>query len=203
MDSGSVDIRKLKAGDEAEWTLVHDLYVNAVFGFVYQRVGKNRELARDLTQQAFLTAFRRIGDYDESYPNFLAWLMGIAKNTNHALKRETRELPASGLVEELPGDPSSQAHRPNPSPHEALLRLEEDEILEGILGSMPENMERAIRLRYCEDLSHREIGERLNLTEKGAEMTVRRARKYLQEAYFKVYPYLAPRPPKPQECPGG
>ena len=200
MENPHFDIKKLKRRDEAEWTRVHDECADAVFSFLMRRTGNRREAAKDLTQQAFLTAFKNIHKYDEKRAGFLTWLLGIAKRDNYYFGHESWEiatLEVGLLNEESRGRQSYEL-----SPREEVSLLQEDEFLEAVLGTMPEQQEMALRLRYIEDLSHKEIGERLQLTEKGAEMTVRRARRKLQEAFFNAYPFLATAPPHPQESIG-
>lgn len=200
MEEPHFDIQKLKRRDEAEWTRVHDECADALFSFLMRRTGNRREAAKDLTQQAFLTAFKNIHKYDDKRTSFLAWLFGVAKRDNRYFGHESREIamPDVSLLREEGGDPQSGEL----SPREEVALLQEDEFLEAVLGTMPEQQEMALRLRYLEDLSHKEIGERLQLTEKGAEMTVRRARRRLQEAFFDAYPFLTTSPPLPQESIG-
>lgn len=200
MDNLVFDIKKLKRLDESEWTKVYDEYASAVFSFLMRRIGNRRELAKDLTHQAFLTAFQNIGKFDERRTNFLAWLIGIAKRDNYYFAHEKRECPTPNVnwVSEENGKEQSLTL----NPREELARLQEDEFLEAILGAMPEQQELALRLRYIEELSHREIGDRLNLSEKAAEITVRRARRRLQLAFFDLHPFLNPSNPVVQESIG-
>ena len=194
METPLFDIKKLKRRDESEWTRMYEVCAEAVFSFIYRRIGNRREAAKDLTQQAFLTAFRSIDDYDESFPNFLAWLIGIAKHYDSYFQHEKWEELSPHVGAETAGVGVGQERALNP--REQLERVEEDELLEGILGTMPEKLEQALRLRYCEDLSHKEIGSRLKMSEKAAEVSVRRGRQHLQEAFFKIYPFLAPSAPE-------
>ncbi len=192
MDEPVIDIKKLKERSEAEWTLVHDLYAEAVFSFLYHRIGKRREAAKDLTQQAFLTAFKIIDKYDESYKDFLPWLLGIAKHYRSYFAHEKWENVSSEAGLEMME--SAAASLDGLTPRDVLLQREEDDLLEGILGTLSEKYEQALRLRYIEDLSHGEIGKRLNISEKAAEITVRRGRQKLKRTFLEIYPFLAVSP---------
>ncbi|MCA9446939.1 MAG: sigma-70 family RNA polymerase sigma factor [Candidatus Omnitrophica bacterium] len=200
MNRLTFDIGKLKQHDESEWTRVYDECATAVFNFLMRRNGNRREVAKDLTQQAFLQALQSIERFDERRSNFLAWLIGIAKRDSAYYGHEKREI-ATADVEAM-REGSGDAPLEPLGPREELARLQEDEFLEAILGTMPEQQERALRLRYLDGLSHREIGERLHLSEKAAEVTVRRGRKKLQEAFFELHPFLTRQNPVPQEVVG-
>ena len=200
MESLNFDIKKLKRRDEAEWTKVHSQCVHAVFSFLMRRTGNRVEAAKDLTQQAFLNAYNSIHNFDEGRANFLAWLLGIARRDNYYLKHEAREITSSEMT--AMSEEWGKDRTPSLNPREEMTRLQEDEFLEVILGMLPEQQERALRLRYVEELSHKEIGKRLNLSEKAAAETVRRGRLKLQKAFFDAYPFLAPPTPVPQESVG-
>lgn len=200
MDTLEFDIKKLKRHDEVEWTKVYDEFADAVLGFLMRRNGNRKEVAKDLTQQAFLNAFQSIAKFDERRANLLAWLIGIAKRDNYYYGHEKREITHPNMA--LVSDEKGLTPTATLSPREELERLQEDEFLEAVLGAMPEHQEKALRLRYIEGLSHRQIGERLELSEKAAEITVRRARKRLKGEFFHAYPFLSRPTPVPQESIG-
>lgn len=72
-------VQRCQAGDVAAFGLIYERYRDPVFRFVYFRVG-HRALAEDLTADAFLRAFKRIGSFTWQGRDLGAWLMTIARN---------------------------------------------------------------------------------------------------------------------------
>ena len=62
-------------------------YQRMVFAYV-MAVTNDKELAEDLTQEAFLVAYRRMADYDKTR-DFGAWLRGIARKLVMAQRRRS------------------------------------------------------------------------------------------------------------------
>ncbi|MFC1587677.1 RNA polymerase sigma factor [Planctomycetota bacterium] len=63
--------------NSTESLLVH---LDRIVDFIYFRINKNREDARDLAQEVFLRAVRRFESYPEDLNEQYFWLCGIAKN---------------------------------------------------------------------------------------------------------------------------
>ena len=52
-------------------------YLDEMFGYVFNRV-ESREIAKDVTQEIFISMLESIGTYDESKSAFRTWLYSIA-----------------------------------------------------------------------------------------------------------------------------
>jgi RNA polymerase sigma-70 factor (ECF subfamily) len=68
-----------RAGDPEAFGVLYDRYADAIYRFVYYRVGAHA-LAEDLTSETFLRAFRRINLFTWQGKDFGAWLVTIARN---------------------------------------------------------------------------------------------------------------------------
>jgi RNA polymerase sigma-70 factor (ECF subfamily) len=103
-------IRELVAaareGDAEAFGVLYDLYVEAVFRFVHNRVSCP-SLAEDLTSETFLRALRGIAGFSWQGRDFDAWLVTIARNlildhyksSSYRLEVTTPEpLPAEALL---------------------------------------------------------------------------------------------------------
>jgi RNA polymerase sigma-70 factor, ECF subfamily len=86
-------IRRARAGDlRAFESLVRD-YQADVWRFAYH-LTRNRATAEDVTQEAFLRAYRGLGSY-KGQAKFTSWLLRIVRNCAIDLYRKTRkETPA-------------------------------------------------------------------------------------------------------------
>lgn len=69
-------------------------YVGRIYKFVLYRVGGNRALAEDLTQDIFLKAFRAFESFDPAFGQ-VAWLYTIARN--HVINHYAKNRPQASL----------------------------------------------------------------------------------------------------------
>ncbi|MFG2054797.1 sigma-70 family RNA polymerase sigma factor [Micromonospora sp. NPDC048930] len=110
-----------QAGDRDAFGQLYARYADTVFRFVYFRTG-NRQLAEDLTSEAFIRALRRIDRVQWQGRDIGAWFVTIARNLvadhyksgRYRLEVTTADVhdPASGLDHEqlgCEGDPAAAA----------------------------------------------------------------------------------------------
>jgi RNA polymerase sigma-70 factor (ECF subfamily) len=91
-DSEEDVISQAKAGSAEAFGRLVQLYEGRIRSFLAASLG-TPALADDLSQDAFITAFRRFETYDASLP-FYPWLKGIALNLlrNHLRRRRPEPL---------------------------------------------------------------------------------------------------------------
>jgi RNA polymerase sigma-70 factor (ECF subfamily) len=101
-DSGVRDlVDRAKGGDGNAFGSLYDRYVDAVYRYVYYRVG-SQPLAEDLVSETFLRALRHIGSFRWQGSDFGAWLTTIARNliTDHYKSSRYRlEVPTAELLD--------------------------------------------------------------------------------------------------------
>ncbi|MCS7167497.1 MAG: sigma-70 family RNA polymerase sigma factor [Gemmatales bacterium] len=136
-------------------------YQDRLYNAVYRFLG-NAEDARDVVQEAFLSAFRSLR-YFRGGAQFFTWLYRIA--INHAVdwKRRCKPMRTLSEVNEErnsvePADPSLLAH-----PDWQLQRLEEDERLQQALSQLSDEYRMVLILRDMDELSYEEIADVLNI----------------------------------------
>jgi RNA polymerase sigma-70 factor (ECF subfamily) len=149
---------------------------DAVFGFVLRRVGGARPLAEDLTQEAFLRAWRgRRGFREET--SMRGWLCAIAANVVRDDARGKRRRPAEVSppdwfdVPDLAADPSA-VH----ASHESLVALRT------ALAALPANQREMFLLRERDGLSYADIAAALDCPVGTVMSGLSRARARLVEA---------------------
>lgn len=91
----------LEQGDQA-FRALYERYKDELFGFVL-RVTRERALAEDAFQDAFVRVFQKLASYDPSRP-FRPWLYRVARNA--AVDRLRRE----GKTAELEREPAQEGH---------------------------------------------------------------------------------------------
>ncbi len=163
------------AGADDFTTVVRE-HGDAVFGFVLRRVGGARPLAEDLTQEAFLRAWRgRRGFREET--SMRGWLCAIAANVvrDHARRQRRRpaEVPPPDWfdVPDLAADPAGVAVA-----DESLVRLR------AALAALPANQREMFLLRERDGLSYADIAAALGCPVGTVMSGLSRARLRLREA---------------------
>ena len=81
-------VRHVLEGRTAEFGLLVDRYGHMAFAVAARIVGTQQD-AEELTQDVFLTAYRRLGSYDDRFP-FATWLCRIAHNAAVSFMRRTK-----------------------------------------------------------------------------------------------------------------
>ncbi|RPI75682.1 MAG: sigma-70 family RNA polymerase sigma factor, partial [Planctomycetaceae bacterium] len=154
---------------------------------VLLRFVRDRELARDLSQETFLRVFERIDQFDPSR-RFGPWLFRIGVNLglDYMRKRKRRLWPLlfSESRSETPPDPASA------DPRQALdLEQEVRHVLEGI----PEHYRTVLVLRDLENFSTSEIAAILNRKEATIRWRLAETQTKLQQIWLRRQ---AERPPE-------
>ena len=174
-------VAAVRSGDDDAFEELYRRYHRRIRAFAQRRL-HDRGRAEDVTQEAFLSALRRLRATDSEIA-FKPWLFEIARNAAIDVHRRTSR------AEEVPVDDDSlrpsDRHRlvGAPAPDVEVFLRERLELLSGAFDELPEVHHRALVMRELEGLSYREIGERLELTRSAVESTLFRARRRLEHEY--------------------
>jgi RNA polymerase sigma-70 factor (ECF subfamily) len=120
------------------------------------RITADRDAANDCAQEAFIRAYRALGQYDQTLP-LQPWLLRIATNTslNYVRRWHAHEQP----VEEFP----DHAEPAELNPEAVAVRREELGEVLGALAALPPRYRAALTLRHLHELSYDEIAAALEL----------------------------------------
>lgn len=157
--------------DEAVFRAWYDVALPRVYGYLFNRCGRDRDVAEELTQQTFVDAYRSQGRSSAEDP--LAWVIGVARHrlADHFRAIERRERGALRLLTR-----SSQ-------PTVAWLgEVEPEGVLVDAVRRLPAAQRAAITLRYIDDLPVREVAALLGRSEGAVESLLSRARETLRRA---------------------
>jgi len=167
-----------RSGDrDAFGALVRATY-DATYTLAYRLTG-NEEDARDVVQDAYLRAYRGIGNF-RGDARVTTWLYRITANcasTHLGGRRRHRHEPLDAdvdLVDVAPAaDPVDRAVA-------ADLRL----TVEQAIAELPPRLRAVVVLRDVYDLSHEAIAAELGITETAAKVRLHRARRALRARCF-------------------
>ncbi len=172
-------IRRVQAGDAEAFEKLMLAHEKAVFNLAL-RMTENREDAEDVSQEAFLKAYRSLSDF-RGESKFSVWLYRIVSNVCLDFLRRKRRRPSASLTveddegEEVQWDVPDERYTP-----ERLLerKLTQEAVRKG-LAALPENQRKILLLREIKGLSYEEIGEVLDLDPGTVKSRIFRARKRL------------------------
>ena len=145
----------------------------SVYRFLYCTTG-NAHDAEDLTQETFLRAWNRLDSFRPG-SSMKPWLLRIAANAAHDVRRRRGRVVFTSLEHDPPGWTSSPEHRAETAEQETLLARAVEQLSE---------MTRMVfHLRVQENLSFREIAEMVGTTEQGARWHMHQARTKLLKIF--------------------
>ena len=175
-------VEAVLAGDPSAYRGLVERYQSRVFALVVGMV-RNREDARDLTQEAFVKAFNNLSRF-RLESSFYTWLYRIAMNLaiDHLRKHKNRN--HSEFDEQIAardGDGEVADAHLRESPRRVLERKElQGRILEALDKLSPEHKQ-IILLQEVEGLSYTEIAETLEVAEGTVMSRLFYARRKLQQ----------------------
>lgn len=164
-------VRQAQDGDRKAFEQLYRLHVGRVHGLCLRLCGQ-RSLAEDLTQEAFIRAWEKLGSF-RGESAFYSWLYRLTFNVvlgnqRSRLRRESRETSVESLAE-LPGETGE--HRC------AGLRAD----LEAAIATLPPGARQVFVLHDVEGYKHGEIAEMTGLATGSSKAHLHRARKMLRE----------------------
>lgn len=161
-------IEASRSGDRSAFARLIERHQRAVYAVAFSAT-RDRSLADDVTQDAFVTAWRRLADLRD--PDRLpAWLCGIARN----VARDARKRRRGEVLEdvEIAGETT---------PYDAITDAECERIVTAALGEMPEVYREPLVLFYYEERSVDDVARYLGLSAATTHKRLSRGRQYLAD----------------------
>jgi RNA polymerase sigma-70 factor (ECF subfamily) len=162
-------VQRCLQGDHGAFGELVSRYERPLFNAAL-RMLRDREEARDATQNAFVKAWQHLDQFDRSR-RFFSWLYRIA--LNESLNRATRRKKSEPLDERLVDR--------GMSPAEGAERSEQSLLIERAVDQLSESYREVIVLRHWLDLSYEEIAEALHVPAKTVKSRLFSARARLGE----------------------
>jgi RNA polymerase sigma-70 factor (ECF subfamily) len=150
---------RVQKGDKTAFDLLVRKYQHKVAKLVSRYVRDRREV-EDVTQEAFIKAYRAIGGF-RGESAFYTWLYRIAVNTaKNYLESQSRRPPGSDMeIEGAELIESGEGLRDQATPERQMLTNEIATTVHRVLEHLPPDLRTAITLREIEGMSYEEIAE--------------------------------------------
>jgi RNA polymerase sigma-70 factor (ECF subfamily) len=174
-------VQAAQQGDQGAFSRLVEANQGKIYSLCFRMTG-NPDDAADLTQEAFLNAWRGLGKFG-GQSTFSTWLYRLAANACIDFLRREKRRSALSMTLEDGEDEDHQADLPDErwSPERELERKElRNAVQKGLLTLSPEHRQ-VLLLRETEGLSYQEIGQALDLEEGTVKSRIARARLALKD----------------------
>lgn len=156
---------RLIAGEEGALNEIYDQFSSFVYALALRVIGDARA-AEDVSQDVFVTVWKRPGAFDPDRGSLRTWLGTLAhrRAVDHVRREEARRRRAV-----------KDAARPvsTPDVEEMALALVTAERVRSALDTLPDEQRRAIQLAYFGGKTYRQVAEVLGIPEGTAKSRLR------------------------------
>ena len=175
-------ISKAKKKDQSAFNFLLDKFWNDVYAFQLKRT-ENEIDAEDISIQTFSKAFDKINTYNEDY-KFKTWLITISKNIHIDLVRKQKKSIRNTSKEnhhhyyDIVDD--------SPTPEDKIITEQNLANLLRDIKKLKPHYQEVINLRFFQELSYKEISEKLDEHMNNVKVKLLRAKKLLAEIITKT-----------------
>ena len=173
-------VRRAKRGDYRAFDLLVLKYQSRLVSIAFKYV-KEIQLAEDISQEAFIKAYKAIDSFREESA-FYTWLYRITANTAKNYLVSTGRRRESSISELSTLENEDQfVIASHDSPDEILLAQELRNTLFNAVSSLPEDTRTALSLREFEGLNYEEIAKIMNCPVGTVRSRIFRGREALED----------------------
>ncbi len=162
-------IAQVKAGSTDDFRPLVERYQTGIVRYIFYLV-RDQDTAEDIAQEAFVTAYQKLHQYNERYA-FSTWLYRIARNLTYQHLRSRRTMPLKS-EDNLPSD--------QPELSESLDRDIKAARIRDAVATLNPDQRTVIYLYYWEERSYKEIADILDTPINTIRTWLRRAKQELR-----------------------
>ena len=155
-------VERVQKGDRGAFDLLVLKYQHKIVNLVMRYV-RDPELALDITQEAFIKAYRALPRF-RGDSAFYTWMYRIAVNTakNHLAAQRRRPMDVELDLQDPEQYDLHAKLKETDTPEGLTLSNELQEIVERAIAALPEDLRTAIVLRELEGMSYEEIAQTMD-----------------------------------------
>ena len=182
-----VRLDRITRGDPAALTQWFEQNVDAVYAFVFYRVGNDRDLAADATQATFALALERLGDYDPERGGMVTWLRVLSRNiVRDLLAKHRKAVQLQTVWNNIDQSLKRIYERIDREllPDAALERQETKELVSMTLANLPPHYREVLEAKYFEEQPLEAIARVREATVDSVKSMLHRARAAFRETFL-------------------
>lgn len=165
-------VARLRAGDRVAAAELVDGYYQQIYLFM-RRLGHDRQISEDLTQESFFNAWHHIGQLRDGKA-LDSWLYRIAANVSKLYWRRHRHKEVAGIdIIDMPESAEDG--------HDRLGRYEQLDELNTAVARLPSKLKETIVLHYMQQLTIAKAAEALGVKEGTFKSRLNRALRTLRK----------------------
>ncbi|MCC4214077.1 sigma-70 family RNA polymerase sigma factor [Leeuwenhoekiella sp. Mr9] len=172
-------ITEAQCGNQAAYNYLLNSHWNLVYNFQLARTQDDFK-AEEITIQTFSKAFNQLHTYDSSY-QFGTWLITISKNLQIDLFRKEqsrqRHLEKDNQLNKVIDE--------NPTAEDALITEQNLSELQTLIKKLKPHYQEMINLRYFQEMSYKEMAQKLDEPLGNVKVKLLRARRLLSDSIKK------------------
>ena len=173
-------VQQLRNGDPTAIEKLYSNYSDRLYSLVYNRVGRNQNIAEDIVQETYLAALKSAGKFHGRSKPY-TWLCSIAYHKiTDFYRRQEREAKHRNQPQSIHATKLEQIQDDGPSTPSLVESEESRLVTEQALSSLPLDYQNVLTFKYIEDMSVSEISQIMNRSPKSVEGLLRRARQELR-----------------------
>lgn len=172
------EIQKAKQGNQSSFNYLLDTFWGSVYYYQLKHTN-NDEVAEDITIRTFSKAFNKIHLFNEDY-QFKTWLISISKNEYIDFLRKKK----SSIFVETTKIREEEARKiidNSPSPEDKIITEQNLAKLLCDIKKLKPKYQEVINLRFFQELSYKEISEKMGEPLNNVKVILLRAKKILAE----------------------
>ena len=159
--------------DQAAFGALYERFVLQIYRYLYYRTG-DRSVAEDLTEEVFFKAWRAIESFRWQGRPFLAWLYGLAHNTN--IDGLPRGRPPRSFPNEAPDLATA-----DPAPAAPFERTVDQDVLRDAISRLRSDQQQVIMLRFGGGLDTADMAALIGEDENAVRVLQMRALRRLRQ----------------------
>jgi RNA polymerase sigma-70 factor, ECF subfamily len=166
-------LARIGSGDRHAFGRLMDRHADRVFTLARAVLGSAAD-AEDVTQEVFVTVWRKAEDWRSGGARFTTWLYRVTVNQslNHKNRVASRHAPL---------DQAAEQQDPAPAADERLDANRRAQRVNAAVAALPESQRTAVTLTYTSGLSNADAAHVMAISVKALEALLVRARRTLRE----------------------
>jgi RNA polymerase sigma-70 factor, ECF subfamily len=174
---------RFQAGEEGAFKMLFEAYRGPLLNFIYRHV-QDKRIAEELTQEVFIRVYKSAGTYRPE-AMFSTWVYRIATNiclNELRTGRHKYEVEFKGPDEHddcMQYDPVDERTRVKTD--ENMVSAHQQQLVQKALHKLPKKQRLALIMSIYDQLSYREIGQRLGCSEAAVKSIIHRSKLALRD----------------------